>query len=112
MTDNQTTIGPTGPAAPGNGGQAVGKAGSYRGVPSQRTTADNLGSLADLPGFWEGTGFSLIARPDFAGGNPNGFFLELNLLRETIEFTTIGSPVLNRGSLQGDIALYGVTYLH
>lgn len=74
--------------------------------------ADRLGPLQDLPGFWEGVGFSLIARPNFAGGNPNGIFLQLNLLRETIEFTPIGSPVFNRGSLQGDIALYGVTYLH
>jgi hypothetical protein len=85
---------------------------SYRAVPSQRSTAVNLGPLQDLPGFWEGTGFSLTARPDFSGGNPDGFFLELNLLRETIEFTTIGSPVMNRGSVQGDIAMYGVTYLH
>jgi hypothetical protein len=115
MTDSQTTIRP-GIPKPANGGQAngqaVGKAGTYRGVPSQRTMSDNLGALANLPGFWEGTGFSLIARPDFSDGNPNGFFLELNLLRETIEFTTIGSPVFNRGSVQGDIAVYGVTYLH
>lgn len=81
-------------------------------MPSQQTTAVNLGPLQDLPGFWEGTGFDLIARPDFSGGNPNGFFLELNLLRETIEFTTIGSLVFNRGSVQDDITIYGVTYLH
>jgi hypothetical protein len=85
---------------------------SYRAVSSQRATAVNLGPLQDLPGFWEGTGFSLTARPDFSGGNPDGLFLELNLLRETIEFTTIGSPVMNRGSVQGDIAMYAVTYLH
>jgi hypothetical protein len=85
---------------------------SYRAAASQRATAVNLGPLRDLPGFWEGTGFSLTARPDFSGGNPDGLFLELNLLRETIEFTTIGSPVMNRGSVQGDIAVYGVTYLH
>jgi hypothetical protein len=72
----------------------------------------NLGPLTDLPGFWEGTGFSLIARPDYAGGSENGFYLQLNLLRETIEFTTIGAPVFNRGSLQKDIAIAGVTYLH
>ncbi|WP_437535138.1 heme-binding protein [Sorangium sp. So ce726] len=71
----------------------------------------DLGPLADLPGFWEGTGFSLIARPQFSGSD-NGFFLQLNLLRETIEFTSIGSPVVNRGSRQGDIAIGGVTYLH
>ncbi|WP_207460059.1 heme-binding protein [Azospirillum sp. SYSU D00513] len=83
-----------------------------RAVPSQLATADRLGALKDLPGFWEGTGFSLIARPDFSGKSPNGIFLQLNLLRETIEFTSIGSPVFNRGSLQDDIAIYGVTYLH
>jgi hypothetical protein len=84
----------------------------YRAVPAQQATAANLGPLQDLPGFWEGTGFNLIARPDFSGGNPDGIFLGLNLLRETIEFTTIGSPVFNRGSVQPDIAIYGVTYLH
>jgi hypothetical protein len=83
-----------------------------RAVQSHKATGDRLGVLKNLPGFWEGTGFSLIARPDFSGRNPNGFFLQLNLLRETIEFTTIGSPVLNRGSEQEDIAIFGVTYLH
>lgn len=85
---------------------------AYRAVPSQRASAENLGPLINLPGFWEGTGFNMIARPDSSGGNPNGFFLQLSLLRETIEFTTIGSPVFNRGSAQGDISIYGVTYLH
>jgi hypothetical protein len=85
---------------------------SYRTVAAHDTTADRLGPLADLPGFWEGTGFGLIARPDFDKENPDGFFLQLNLLRETIEFRPIGSPVPNRGSKQQDIAIYGVTYLH
>ncbi|WP_341486574.1 heme-binding protein [Pararhizobium sp. A13] len=83
-----------------------------RAVPSQVATADRLGALRDLPGFWEGSGFSLIARPDYSGRSKNGVFLQLNLLHETIEFTTIGSPVFNRGSVQEDIAIYGVTYLH
>lgn len=85
---------------------------SYRAVTNQRGTADKLGPLKDLPGFWEGKGFSLIARPDFGDTSDNGFFLELNWLRETLEFTTIGSPVFNRGSKQDDIAIYGLTYLH
>jgi hypothetical protein len=85
---------------------------SFRGVSGHTATGDSLGPLQDLPGFWEGTGFSLIPRPDFDKDNEDGFFLELNLLKETIEFTTIGSPVFNRGSLQDDVALYGVTYLH
>ena len=84
---------------------------SYRAVTNLKSTADRLGPLKDLPGFWEGRGFSLIARPDFTPGGP-GFYLQLNWLRETIEFTTIGSPVFNRGSRQDDIAIYGLTYLH
>lgn len=85
--------------------------GSFRATSTQQDTANRLGPLQDLPGFWQGSGFSLIARPNFSGGNQNGMFLELNLIRETIEFTPIGSPVYNRGSLQEDIAIYGLTYL-
>lgn len=90
----------------------VADAGSFRSTSTHQATANRLGPLQDLPGFWEGTGFSLIARPNFSGGNENGIFLQLNLLRETIEFTPIGSPVFNRGSVQEDIAIYGLTYLH
>lgn len=89
-----------------------GQADTLRAASTHVAAADRLGPLQDLPGFWEGVGFSLIARPNFGGGNHNGIFLQLNLLRETIEFTPIGSPVFNRGSAQGDIAIYGVTYLH
>jgi hypothetical protein len=85
---------------------------SYRSVGAHSTTAAHLGPLADLPGFWQGTGLSLIARPDFDPRNADGFFLQLNLLQETIEFHPIGSPVPNRGSEQPDISLFGVTYLH
>jgi hypothetical protein len=111
MTDSQISSPPAATAVLAKGPDGAG-ARAYRTVPSQRATTINLGPLQDLPGFWEGTGFSLIARPDFSGGTSNGFFVELNLLRETIEFTTIGSPVFNRGSVQDDIAIYGVSYLH
>jgi hypothetical protein len=83
-----------------------------RAVMPQQSLSERLGALQDLPGFWEGIGFSLIARPHFGSDAPNGFFLQLNMLRETIEFTTIGSPVFNRGSQQEDMAIYGVTYMH
>jgi hypothetical protein len=82
---------------------------SFRAVAPYATLSENLGPLKDLPGRWSGGGFNLIARPDFAGGND--IFLELNLTQETLEFTTIGSPVPNRGSQQGDIELFGVHYL-
>ena len=85
---------------------------SFRAVSGHAATADSLGPLRDLTGFWEGIGFSLIGRPDFDPENEDGVFLELNVLRETIEFTPIGSPIQNRGSRQDDIAMFGVTYLH
>jgi hypothetical protein len=114
MTDTQipAVIRPGTAIVAPNGAPTADSPESYRVVPPQRALAETLGPLEDLPGYWEGTGFSLIARPDFSSGNADGVFLELNLLRETIEFTTIGSPVFNRGSVQDDISIYGVTYLH
>jgi hypothetical protein len=82
---------------------------SFRAVPERSALAEELGPLNDLPGRWSGSGFNLIARPHFGGGND--FFLELNLTSETLQFTTIGSPIPNRGSDQADINLRGVTYL-
>ena len=79
---------------------------------SQGALCEKLGALHNLPGYWEGLGFSLIARPHFGPDSKHGFFLQLNMLREVIEFTTIGSPVFNRGSQQEDMAIYGVTYMH
>lgn len=77
-------------------------------APHQRTR-DALGPLADLPGTWVGTGFNLIARPDFHDGKP--FFLQLNATQENLSFTSIGAPIPNRGSLQDDIVFRGVNYL-
>lgn len=83
-----------------------------RAVMSQAAVCEKLGALQNLPGYWEGLGFSMIARPHFGPDSKHGFFLQLNMLREVIEFTTIGSPVFNRGSEQEDLAIYGVTYMH
>lgn len=82
---------------------------SFRAVPERAALAPELGPLNDLPGRWNGAGFNLIARPHFGEGSDR--FIELNLTRETLEFTTIGSPIPNRGSDQADISLRGVTYL-
>jgi hypothetical protein len=68
-----------------------------------------LGPLAELPGTWAGTGFNLIARPDFQNNKP--FFLEINGTIENLEFTRIGGDIPNRGSEQQDISLHGVHYL-
>ena len=68
-----------------------------------------LGPLRELPGTWIGTGFNLIARPDFQNKKP--FFLELNGTLEDLEFTHIGGGIPNRGSEQADINLHGLHYL-
>lgn len=78
---------------------------------------NQLGPLGDLPGLWVGSGFNLIARPDFAARSvppsPNEphLFLELNFTVEALKFDTIGSPIPNRGFAQADIELFGVHYL-
>lgn len=82
---------------------------SFRGVANRQEVDASLGFLQDLPGRWYGSGFNLTARPDFAG--QHNIFLELNLTRETLDFSAIGSPIPNRGSKQGDINLFGATYL-
>jgi hypothetical protein len=82
---------------------------SFRAVPERAELALELGPLNDLPGRWSGSGFNLIARPHFGGGSD--LFLELNRTSETLQFTTIGSPIPNRGFDQADINLRGVTYL-
>ena len=47
-----------------------------------------------------------------AGDPPNqDRFLELNLTEETLQFTRIPGAIPNRGLLQSDINLFGVTYL-
>jgi hypothetical protein len=84
-------------------------------IPSVRKIADNatvlqqLGLLAELAGTWHGTGFNLVARPDFE--DQTNVFLELNLTRETTEFSPISSSIPNRGFAQPDIELFGLTYL-
>jgi hypothetical protein len=84
-------------------------------ITSTRLSADNatvqqqLGLLADLAGTWEGTGFNLIARPDFH--DDANTYLQLNQTRETLAITPIGSPIPNRGFGQDDIELFGLHYL-
>ena len=73
-----------------------------------------LGPLVDLPGKWEGTGFNQIWRPNRAtppAPATQDRFLELNLTSEKIEFEEISGPIPNRGFLQSDISMFGVTYL-
>lgn len=80
-----------------------------------------LGPLKDLPGTWTGTGFNQIWRPfrDLTKLPPSGpnpppnqdRFLELNLTLETLQFEVISGSIPNRGLLQADINMFGLTYL-
>jgi len=72
-------------------------------------SVETLGPLADLAGTWAGRGFNMIAVPDRQ--HDRIFRLIVNGTRETLTFTPIGGPVPNRGSEQGDIDIYGLTYL-
>ncbi|RDU98012.1 heme-binding protein [Trinickia dinghuensis] len=70
---------------------------------------EELGPLDDLAGTWAGKGYNMIAVPDRQ--NNRIFRLIVNATFETLTFTPIGGPVPNRGSEQGDIDIYGLTYL-
>jgi hypothetical protein len=70
------------------------------------------GYLSLLPGHWAGTGFNMITRPYFDPDNSGqNHFLELNLTNETFDFAYIEGAIPNRGRLQGDIDMFGLTYL-
>jgi len=69
---------------------------------------DPLGPLAQLNGVWKGTGFNQIWRP-FHGSQDR--FLELNETTEVLQFVAIPGDIPNRGLLQADINLHGLTYL-
>jgi hypothetical protein len=68
-----------------------------------------LGDLEPLIGKWSGPRFNTIWRPNFSP--EQGHFLELNATSEIIEFTEIPGPIPNRGLLQADIEMFGLTYL-
>lgn len=80
-----------------------------RAAQPRHDTASPLGLLADLAGTWSGAGFNLIALPNKQ--HNKSFHLMLNATTETIQFNSIGGAIPNRGSLQGDINMFGLTYL-
>ncbi|WP_428488258.1 heme-binding protein [Rhodopila sp.] len=79
-----------------------------RSPPANQVLAD-LGLLSDLAGTWMGTGFNLVARPDKQGNAI--LYLELNQTEEHLKFDPIISSIPNRGFVQDDIELFGLTYL-
>jgi hypothetical protein len=70
--------------------------------------AGPLGPLAQLPGTWKGQGFNTIWRPHQGGQDR---FLMLSLTNETLVFSEIRGPIPNRGLLNPDIEMFGVTYM-
>jgi hypothetical protein len=71
--------------------------------------ANPLGPLAGLAGTWTGTGFNNIWRPNHTSASDH--FLELNLTSEQLAFTAISGAIPNRGLLQPDMNMFGLTYL-
>jgi hypothetical protein len=82
---------------------------STRHVLDSEAVLRELGYLRELSGTWEGEGFSLIARPNFR--DQANLYLQINQTRETLVITPIGSAIPNRGFGQGDIELFGLSYL-
>ena len=68
-----------------------------------------LGPLASLVGTWDGKGLNVIWRPSHTPGQDR--FLELNLTTETVQFEAISGAIPNRGLLQADMNMFGITYL-
>jgi hypothetical protein len=71
--------------------------------------ANPLGPLAGLVGTWAGQGFNCIWRPNHTSASDH--FLELNLTTEQLAFDVIQGQIPNRGLLQPDINMFGLTYL-
>jgi len=69
-----------------------------------------LGPLELLAGTWNGQGFNTIWRPHFPS-SPQDRFLELNLTTETLSFNPISGAIPNRGLLQEDMNMFGLTYM-
>ncbi len=72
--------------------------------------ASPLGPLAGLTGKWSGQGFNVIWRPHHPDAAQDRF-LELNVTSEQLQFEPISGAIPNRGLLQADISMSGLTYL-
>jgi len=67
-----------------------------------------LGPLAGLAGNWSGQGFNTIWRPHTGASD---HFLELNVTNDRIDLEVINGNIPNRGLVQGNIFMQGLTYL-
>jgi hypothetical protein len=96
------------PLPPITGSPAAADAPAVAGA-AAAAPASPLGPLAGLLGSWSGAGFNVIWRPD---SNPaSDHFLELNVTGDQIDFTAVPGAIPNRGFLQGDINMFGLSYL-
>lgn len=97
------------------GGHAVAAPAGALGIaaapaPAPAPADPPLGPLADLIGNWAGNGFNTIFRPSQpATGSDN--ILELNVTTETLDFSASLGSIPNRGEVQPDIFLNGISYL-
>lgn len=80
-----------------------GAAAPVAGAPDQ-----GLGQLAGLAGSWSGQGFNAIWRPHRGASD---HFLELNVTNDRIDLEVINGQIPNRGLVQGQIFMHGMTYL-
>jgi len=78
------------------------------GAPPAITATAGLGPLAGLAGNWSGRGFNAIWRPH---RGKSDHFLELNVTNDQIDLEVINGLIPNRGLVQGQIFMSGLTYL-
>ena len=78
------------------------------GPPPTTEATVGLGPLAGLAGNWTGQGFNAIWRPH--RGNSD-HFLELNVTNDQIDLKVINGTIPNRGFVQSQIFMAGLTYL-
>jgi hypothetical protein len=78
------------------------------GSPPSTSAAVGLGPLAGLAGNWSGQGFNAIWRPH---RGKSDHFLELNVTNDQIDLEVINGQIPNRGLVQGQIFMRGLTYL-
>jgi hypothetical protein len=60
---------------------------------------------------WRGRGFNMIWRPNHKQSGTKPYFLQLMFIDDEISFTEIVGAIANRGLLQDDIAIGGVSYM-
>jgi hypothetical protein len=78
------------------------------GLPAAVDATVGLGPLDGLAGNWSGQGFNAIWRPH--RGNSD-HFLELNVTSDQIDLEVINGLIPDRGFVQGQIFMRGLTYL-